>query len=250
MSTRLRIAAAAAAALTLAPAVADAAVKPTPDYYNLEYVADVSYRHVRETDDADNKEVTTASFHLRGEEDRVEVLDGQLHGPFSVRGMIVTDASARFASTTEGGTDETCSGDEVGSYRHGSLFPGRPAYGWPANEMALAPFMYVEIPMTCSDSDGGSGTSRVSLSTFSPRTNRPAPSRFHIRLKLPEAGVKKGSRGIEWSLRRSDSGKRDCPGRDYYTRVCTTTVDGWLRLTPAKPPKQRRGRAPSARGTR
>lgn len=246
MSTRLRIAAAAAAALTLAPAAADAAKqKPAvvPDrYYNLEYVADVTYRHVRETEAADNKEVTTVSLHLRGEEDRIEVLRGQLHGPFSIKGMVVTDAAARFVSTTEGGTDETCSGDEVGGSRYGSLFPGRPTYGWPAGEMAFAPFLYVDVPMSCSDSDGGTGTSRVTLSTVTPLGRKPAPSRFHVRLSLSEADVKKGGKGLQWQLRRSESGKRDCPGADFYTRVCTTTVDGWLRLTPAKPPKARRGK--------
>ncbi len=244
MSTRHRIAAAAVAALTLAPAaVADAAKPPLKiDYYNVEYVADVSYRHVRETDDADNKEVTSASFHLRGEEDRVEVVRGQLHGPFSIRGMIVTDASARFVSTTEGGTDETCSGDEVGGSRYGSLVPGGPTYGWPAGAMAFAPFLYVEIPMSCRDSDGGSGESRVTLSTVTPLGRKPSPSRFHVRLDLADPDLKKGAKGLQWQLRRNDSGKRDCPGADYYTRLCTTTVDGWLRFTPAKPPKARRGK--------
>jgi hypothetical protein len=242
MSTRLRIAAAAAAALTLAPAAADAA-KPQPkiDYYNVEYVADVTYRHVRETEAADNKEVTTASFHLRGEEDRIEVVRGQLHGPFSIRGMIVTDASARFVSTTEGGTDETCSGDEVGGSRYGSLVPGGPAYGFPVGAMVFAPFLYVEVPMSCRDSDGGTGESRVSLSTVTPLGRRPTLSRFHVRLDFGDTDAKRG-RGFRWELRRSDSGRRACPGVDYYTRVCTTTVDGWLRFTPAKPPKARGGR--------
>ena len=241
MSTRLRIAAAAAAALTLAPAAAGAA-KPQPKlaYYDVEYVADVTYRHVRETEAADNKEVTTASIHLRGQEDRVEVLGGQLHGPFSIRGMVVTDASARFVSTTEGGTDESCSGDEAGSSRYGSLVPGGPTYGWPAGAMAFAPFLFVEIPMSCRDSDGGTGESRVSLSTVMPLGRKPSPSRFHVRLDLADPDLKKGAKGLQWQLRRSDSGKRACPGADYYTRVCTTTVDGWLRFTPAKVSARRR----------
>lgn len=244
MSSRIRIAAATVAALTFGPAVAADAAKPKPkiDYYNVEYVADVTYRHVRETEAADNKEVTTASFHLRGEEDRVEVVRGQLHGPFSIRGMVVTDAAARFVSTTEGGTDETCSGDEVGSSRYGSLVPGGPPYGWPAGAMAFAPFLYVEIPMSCRDSDGGSGASRVTLSTVTPLGRKPTPSRFHIRLDFGETDAKTKSGGFRWELRRNDSGRRACPGVDYYTRVCTTTVDGWLRFTPAKPPKARRGK--------
>ncbi len=241
MSTRHRIAAAAVAALTLAPAAADAA-KPTIDYYNVEYVADVTYRHVRETEAADNKEVTTASVHLRGEEDRVEVVRGQLHGPFSIRGMVVTEAAARFVSTTEGGTDETCSGDEAGGSRYGSLVPGGPAYGMPAGAMVFAPFLYIEIPTSCRDSDGGTGESRVALSTATPLGRKLTLSRFHVRLDLGEDDAKKGPRGFRWELRRNDSGKRGCPGADYYTRVCTTTVSGWLRFTPAKPPKARRGK--------
>jgi hypothetical protein len=248
MSTRLRIAAAAAAALTLAAAASAGAAKPDPPFkhYDVEFVADVSYRQVRETDDADHTEIVTAGFHLRGEEDKVQVLRGQLYGPWPIRGTVVTDATASRVSTTAGGTNEACRGEGVDSFGRGSLVPGRPPFGWPADAIAFAPF----LPMTCTDTDGGSGTARVVLVTAAPRSATRVPSRFHVRLDLGDGAVAKGGKGLRWELRRVVSGKRDCPGADYYTRVCTTSVTGWLRFTPAKPPKASRGRPLSARGTR
>jgi hypothetical protein len=185
---------------------------------------------VRETEDAAYKEVTTASFSVRGKANRVEVVDGQLDGPFTIANLHAGAAQARRVTTTDDGTNKSCAGTSALSTAPTTLFPGKPVYGWRASAMAFLPFLSVDLFMACTDSDGGSFDETVTISNVSPQKRKPVPTRFHVNADITEADV--DGRGMEWTLRRSDSGKRGCPGGDYYTRVCTTTLTGTLRFLP------------------
>lgn len=212
----------ASAAAALAPAAAHATT------YRVVYDGDVTYRHVRETEDGAFKETTTASFHVSGRAEGAEVVGGKLVGPLAIAPVRVSAGRASRVSTTDQGTDKTCRGERVTSPAPGMLFPAASVYGWPANAAALLPFLAAELPMTCTDSDGGVGEESVIVSTVARQGVRAPPSRFHVRLDMI-AGPG-GDIGLEWDMKRSESALRTCQGRDYYTRVCTTTLDGTVKF--------------------
>ncbi|MDW5598515.1 hypothetical protein VSS74_29410 [Conexibacter stalactiti] len=227
MPARLRTALVlASASAALPPAAAHAMT------YRLAYEGDVSYRHVRETEDGAFKETTTASFHVSGRADGVEILGGKLVGPVSITDVRATQGRASRVSTTDQGTDKTCRGEQVLRPTPGMLFPAAPVYGWPAGMAAILPFLSAELPMTCTDSDGGVGDESVIVSNVTRQGTRAAPSRFHVGIDMPTGALSLS--GYEWDLKRSESALRTCPGRDYYTRVCTTTLDGTVRFLPLR----------------
>jgi hypothetical protein len=237
----------AALALALVSAAALLPTAASAATYRLAYEGEVEYRQVRETEDGAYKETTTANFWVSGRADDIDVVDGRLYGAVSIRDVRVGGARSARVSTTDGGTNKSCNGSTVTTTAPGMLFPGAPVYGWPPFSAALLPFFGVDLAMRCTDSDGRTFEEAVLITNGSPQGRRALPTRFHVRIDMPKG--EDGGEGLVWPMKRTDTSRRNCPGGgDYYTRVCTTVLDGKVRFLRVREEERRAPRTPGGGG--